>query len=370
MRGRGIRLEDCLTPQIKSKIKAGDGAADGRYKFFTSSPIQDKYYDRADYHVPALIFGTGGNASVHYCAEPFSTSTDCVVMYGKNGANLEVIYQYLKMNIHVLEEGFRGAGLKHISKNYILNICVNLPDEQKQEKLVNLVQQLDNIIQLREQQLKNFDTLVKARFIELFGDPVLNTMGWEEKALSVLGKVGSSKRIYQEELVTEGIPFFRVADLTGLIDEERIEPNLYISHEKYDELKQGGHVPTTGDLLVTSRGTLGKCYIIKETDRFYFQDGMITWVHDMDDKLNALYLYHLFSMEGFRLQLTKTQSGSTVSYLSIEMIKNLRVMLPPLSLQKDFSTFVSHIESLKSPIRASLSELTTLKKSLLQEYFT
>lgn len=79
-------LRELLIAQPKSKIKAGDGTESGEYRFFTSSPIQSKYYHSSTFTEPALIFGTGGNASVHYCEEPFSTSTDCVVMYGTGKA--------------------------------------------------------------------------------------------------------------------------------------------------------------------------------------------------------------------------------------------------------------------------------------------
>ena len=112
-----IKLKQVLYPQAKSKIKAGDGKTKGKYKFFTSSPIQTKYIDEAIYYEPSLIFGTGGNASVHFCDEPFSTSTDCLVMYGKSRIELETIHNYLNSNIGILENGFKGAGLKHISKD-------------------------------------------------------------------------------------------------------------------------------------------------------------------------------------------------------------------------------------------------------------
>ncbi len=93
-------LRDFLCPQPKSKIKAGDGQLKGAYNFYTSSQIQSKFYHSATYTQPALIFGTGGMASVHYCNEPFSTSTDCLVMYGRLGAPLELIYYYLRSNMH------------------------------------------------------------------------------------------------------------------------------------------------------------------------------------------------------------------------------------------------------------------------------
>ncbi len=165
-----IKLRELLMPQFKSKIKAGEGAQKGAYKFFTSSPIQSKYFKTAEYDQPALIFGTGGSASVHFCDEPFSTSTDCLVMYGTEAANLELIYYYLRNNIHVLQEGFKGAGLQHISKDYILDITIELPLPEIQEMLVDLLRRIDKLIGKKEEQIVLLDALVKSRFIELFGD--------------------------------------------------------------------------------------------------------------------------------------------------------------------------------------------------------
>ena len=131
-----IELKQVLYPQPKSKIKASDGKSEGKYKFFTSSPMQTRFIDEANYDKPSLIFGTGGNASVHFCDEPFSTSTDCLVMYGRNKIELESIYNYLKGNISLLEHGFKGAGLKHISKDYILAIEIELPSEAMQHEFL------------------------------------------------------------------------------------------------------------------------------------------------------------------------------------------------------------------------------------------
>ena len=104
-------LKELVVVQAKSKVKAGEGLTCGKYKFFTSSNIQSKWLNEFQYDKPALIFGTGGMPSIHYCKTPFSTSTDCIVMYAKEGTNLEMIYRYLSANIHLLAEGFHGIGL-------------------------------------------------------------------------------------------------------------------------------------------------------------------------------------------------------------------------------------------------------------------
>ena len=364
-----VKLGDILFQQPKSKIKAGEGLEKGTYRFFTSSNIQTKYIDTYQYDRPALIFGTGGSASVHYCKEKFATSTDCLVFYAYEEYLLRTIYYYLSGNIEILEKGFKGAGLKHISKQYILDIDFLVPPLEKQRKIVDTLDKVNDLIAKRKQQFEKFDLLVKSRFIEMFGDPVYNTKHWDIVLLSSIFNISSSKRIYQNELVDSGIPFFRISDIIKKIHAEKCTPELFISVEKYDELKKRTLVPKPGDILITSRGTLGECYVISDNDKFYFQDGMISWLYNMSDKANVIYITELFKLSSFRKQIEIIPSGSTVNYLSIARLRQLNIMLPPIELQNRFSEFVKQTEKTKTIINQSLEKLETLKKALMQEYF-
>ena len=187
--------------------------------------------------------------------------------------------------------------------------------------------------------------------------------------MSKICSVGSSKRIYQSEQSPSGVPFWRISDLTSLITTGTVTPELYIPEERYKELKTQGQVPAPGDILITSRGTLGQCYIVNANDRFYFQDGMISWLSGYMDGVTPLYISYLFTMPGFRKQIDSMQAGSTVAYLSIAMIKKLKVMLPDIESQQQFASFVSKTEKTKTTISKSLEKLETLKKALMQEYF-
>ena len=184
----------------------------------------------------------------------------------------------------------------------------------------------------------------------MFGDPEYNEKQWDVFKLETLCSVGSSKRIYQNELSMDGIPFLRISDLVNRMDTGATECELYIPEKRYEELTSLGLVPVAGDILLTARGTLGRCYTITESDRFYFQDGMITWLYDFDKSLTTNYLTYLFAMSGFRKQIDSLQAGSTVAYLSISMTKKLDIMLPPLDLQNEFATFVEQTDKLKFDI--------------------
>jgi len=163
-----IRFGDLVIAQEKSKIKAGVGKQKGIYKFFTSSNIQTKYVDFFQYDEPALIFGTGGIPSVHYCDEPFSTSTDCIVLYSKNNDySLKSLYLFFESHMKLLKDGFHGAGLQHISQKYILNIQVpNIPIN-KQMNINTIGDKLNKLINIQKHQLQNYNNLVKSRFIEI-----------------------------------------------------------------------------------------------------------------------------------------------------------------------------------------------------------
>ena len=152
------------------------------------------------------------------------------------------------------------------------------------------------------------------------------------------------------------------------MDTGEANSDLFIPEGKYLELQQAKLVPTAGDILVTSRGTLGRCYIIKDEDRFYFQDGMISWLRNYVDEITPLYLQYLFTMSGFRKQIDSMQAGSTVAYLSIAMLKKLRIMVPHSDVQKQFSHFVEQTDKSKSVIHRSINSINFFNHLIIQKY--
>ena len=194
-------------------------------------------------------------------------------------------------------------------------------------------------------------------------------MQWPIKKLSELCNVGSSKRIYQNEQCADGIPFLRISDLNERIDNIENVPELFISTDKYKELEENGLAPTAGDILITSRGTLGRCYIVRLKDKFYFQDGMISWLFDMNNQITSVYLSRLFAMSGIQKQIASLQAGSTVAYLSIQMLKKLNIMVPSLERQKQFAIFVNQTNKAKTAIQKALDEAQLLFDSIMRKYF-
>lgn len=279
------------------------------------------------------------------------------------------LYHFLKNSTEYLNSLGRGATFKEISKSIVENIEIPLPSLDEQRRIAAVLDKVSGLIAKRREQLDKLDELLKARFVEMFGDPEFNLRNWPIVSLSDVCTVGSSKRIYQSEQTFDGVPFLRISDLNHLIDTGDFCPSLFISEEKYQELQQHGQVPIEGDILVTSRGTLGRCYIIKTTDRFYFQDGMISWISNLSNEITSLFIAYLFDMQSIKRQIESMQAGSTVSYLSIDMIKRLKIMLPDRNLQKQFGAFVDQTNKSKLTIQQSLDKLETLKKALMQRYW-
>ena len=262
-----------------------------------------------------------------------------------------------------------GGSLTRAQPKAVAEYPVPVMKREEQDKIVEVLNMTAGVIKSRQQELKKLDNLIKARFIEMFGEPENNNKAWPVKSLDKLCTVGSSKRVYQSEQSSEGVPFWRISDLVSKIDTGTVDSELFISEIKYTELKRAGLVPVTGDILVTSRGTLGRCYIVHDEDCFYFQDGMISWLSNYSEEITPLYLQYLFTMSGFRKQIDNAQAGSTVAYLSIAMLKKLQVMVPNKALQEQFAAFVEQVDKSKVTIQKALDETQLLFDGLMQKYF-
>lgn len=279
----------------------------------------------------------------------------------------EYIYYYLK--------GYKWAGANKavlgmtLNKKTISEQTFSYPPLPEQEKIVAELDCLSGIIEKKRQQLKELDALAQSIFYEMFGDPVTNEKGWKVKEIQDIFKVTSSKRILQSEWKENGIPFYKVADVVALIKGEKINPSVFIDETNYDELCKANLVPTEGDILITSRGTLGQCYIVNKSDRFYFQDGMITWLSPKKNIATPIFTKGVFSNDSFFESLSSIANNSTIAYISIKQLSKKRFILPPLPLQQTFASKIEAIEKQKALIKQSIVETETLFNARMQEYF-
>ena len=264
----------------------------------------------------------------------------------------------------------KGVAQLNMSTEWLKEYKLFVPSLSEQQSIATELDSIQTIIDGYKAQLADLDALARSIFFDTFGDPTLNEKGWGLKKLCEVCEVTSSKRIYQSEQTKSGVPFYRISDFAQLIRNEAILPELYISHEKYNKLKSKNLAPCKNDILISSRGTLGLCYVIKENDCFYFQDGMITWLKNIKEDLSSTFLSYIFRTSFLKRQMQKVQNGSTVSYLSISMIKGLDIIIPPLLLQQQFAERVESIERQKKLIRQQLTDAELLMAERMQYYFS
>lgn len=276
---------------------------------------------------------------------------------------IEYCLRHIKPNSLVKDEAYPSISLQDIS-----NLKIPLPSLEEQIKISKQLYICTQIINKHKKQLERYDTLIKSRFIEMFGDNPIENGKWKVEKLKNICTVTSSKRIYAEEQSSDGVPFLRISDLVAKISGNDTCA-LYIPESKYQDFKLKGLVPKLGDILVTSRGTLGLCYIINPNDNFYFQDGMITWLSfENHNEILSIFLSYVFNII-LKAKIDMETNGATVKYISISEMKQLKIPLPPLSLQTQFAAFVQQIDKSKFAVQKSLEKAETLYKSLMQEYF-
>ena len=317
-----------------------------------------------------LLIGMDGefNIARWKCSGALLNQRDCKLTT-KVGTTEEYLRFAMLKSLKEIEQRTAFVTVKHLSAKELNKLELDVPELTKQDKIADTLSRLERVIEARKEELEKLDELIKARFVELFGDPDNNEKSWDIDKMEHLCEVGSSKRIYQNEQSMEGAPFLRISDLVNRIDTGSKKCDSYIPIEKFAELKEQGLVPRPGDILLTARGTLGRCYIVQSDDEFYFQDGMITWLSNYDRRITALYISYLFEMPGFRKQIDALQAGSTVAYMSISMTKKLNIIVPPIELQNQFADFVKQVDKSKVAVQKALEKTQLLFDSLMQQYF-
>ena len=356
----------------KTGRPASFGQPEGRYPFFTSSQEISKWTDVPDCEGPALVFGTGGSASLHYVEGPFSATNDCYVVKPKSGKteDAKFFYYFLRKNIHVLENGFRGAGLKHISKKYLEEIKLPVGRKIDRKKVVSILDKANAIRRKREQMLVMADDAILSTFLGFFGDPAHNPKGWQKFTLGELGVVQGGLQVSKkrDELPLRK-PYLRVANVfRDKLDLQEIKA-IGLTESEFERIRL-----REGDILIVEgHGNPD------EIGRASVWDGSITECvhqnHLIRFRANTSlvlpeYISRLLNSKGGRRQLIaagRTTSG--LNTISTKKVKEVVVPVPPIEVQQQFADAIQKFGELVSIIELGNSEADDFFLSLSQRAF-
>lgn len=373
-----LKFSEIFDFQKKSNIKAGEGLKKGQHPFYTSSSDLSKYIEIFQYDKPSLIFGTGGNANIHLSEIPFSTSTDCLVAQIKNGMNqkfsIKFVYYFLFGNIWILKKGFKGAGLKHISKEYIKDINIPNFTYEEQIKIVKILEQVDALRHKRKQVLRLLDEYIKSVFLKMFSKNATGFNKWRSVKLEVLAKdeKGSMRTgpfgsdLLHSEFVEEGIA---VIGIDNAVQNKFVwNERRYITKEKYKKLKRYTLFPR--DVIITIMGTNGKSAVIPDYIPLAINTKHLAAITLNQQVANPYFIsYSFHSNPEIANQLKANSKGAIMAGLNLGVIKNLIFKLPPIELQNYFEEIFNDVEEVKQKMINQSFELEIQFQAIIQKSF-
>ena len=289
------------------------------------------------------------------------------VLTAKDNLILEYLMYYL--NYADLTLYINGATRGKLTKSSLNGIKIPLPPLDQQKKIAAILDAADAYRQKTKALIEKYDELTQSLFLDMFGDPVTNPKGWNTNELGEILEITSSKRIFKDEYVDEGIPFYRTKEIVELSKGKKISLELFISEKRYSDIKSKFDIPEKGDILLSAVGTIGIMWTVNTEDPFYFKDGNLVWLKsanlkDVDSTYLRMTLEHLIDYEKYKLA-----EGGAYNALTIAKLKEFKVLLAPYDLQNKFAERVQAIESQKAQAQASLSQAEDLFNSLLQRAF-
>lgn len=196
---------------------------------------------------------------------------------------------------------------------------------------------------------------------------------WVLKSLDELFNVKSSKRVHKKDWKKSGIPFYRAREVVKLAQNGTVDNELFISEELYQEFTKEKNIPKEGDIIISAVGTLGQCYLVKKSDKFYFKDASVLWFEKKSD-VNERYIDYAFKSDSILKQVHDKSMGATVGTLTISRAKIIKIPIPPLEEQQvivaKLDQAFTAIDQAKANIEKNIANAKELFQSKLNQIFS
>jgi len=317
------------------------------------------------------INGTLGNTGVYNGEKIALGKSTCYLNINQNVEKLFIRYVLEDRTFQSYAQRFAtGATIKNLGLKAIRNYEFLLPPLQTQKRISDILSAYDDLIEnnlkrikLLEQAAQNIykEWFVNMRFPGHENTPINEEtglpVGWEDSELDSVATVQSSKRVFLADYVDNGVPFYRGKEISQKVKHEAVSEPYFISHEKFREFDSGFGSPKENDILITAVGTIGNCYLVRNSDLpFYFKDGNLLWIHSYNETVSGFYLIQYFQSPIFKGVLNSITIGSSQKALTIKAVKKLNITVPNNEI----------LEKFDSIIKPTMNQIEVLAKTTTQ----
>lgn len=288
------------------------------------------------------------------------------VIFDKSEINKEYFVYAIQYKLKEMESKTHGATMKHIIKKDFDNTMVPYPSLAQQAKIAIILSKVNAVIDARKQELHLLDDLIKARFVEMFGDLKLSPK-WELKRISsvceeVVDCINKTAPVVDYKTQYKMLRTTNVRN--GYVDVENVK---YVEQEVFYKWTRRS-VPCRGDLLLTREAPVGEVGIISSDDNIFLGQRLVSYRANKDH-INATFLMHQIMTQYFKDVLNDVAKGSTVKHIPVPDCTEFLVYVPPIDLQNKFAAFVTQVDKTKAAVQKALDEAQLLFDSMMQQYF-
>lgn len=277
----------------------------------------------------------------------------------KEGTNEEYLRFALVKALKTIEDKTAFVTVKHLSAKELNKLELDMPGIEEQNVRAESMAKLEKVISHRKEELSALDNLIKARFVEMFGD-CTNMISLSDLCLIITDGTHQSPKFQHE-----GIPFILVSNLSK--NTVTYDTDKFISAETYKELYKRTPIEI-GDILLSTVGSYGHPAVVVEDRKFLFQRH-IAYLKPKSDILNSYYMHGALLSPGCQRQIEEKVKGIAQKTLNLSEIRKIRIPVPSLDLQKQYADFVHQVNKSKVAVQKALDETQMLFDSLMQKYF-
>lgn len=336
----------------------------GIYPYYGATGIQD-YVDSYIFDGRYLLIGEDG-------AKWGAMENSAFIVEGKSWVNnhahiirpqKDIVDKYLMffLNFSDLDKFISGAIVRKLTQASLKEIPIPIPPKSVQERIVMELDKINDLIRIKKEELRGYESLAQSLFYEMFGDPVANDKHWEIKKLGEIAESTIGLTYKPENVSTNGVVVLRSGNIQNsqLEFEDIVRVNCKILEKKYVQ---------DGDILMCTRNgsfrLVGKVAVVKGLKEKMSYGAFMTIIRS---EMNS-YLFGYFKTAAFREYLISGKT-TTVNQITVKMLNEIKLPIPPLSLQQEFAKRVEVIEVQKENIKKSIAKLETLLASRMQYWF-